>query len=242
MSNDTRYAAGRMCNHIIRNIICSEIAIKNDLSFKYGYAAEMKRLGIPLFENGTKYYNFTVYLYECNVPRYLNGESVNFNLYACDNFYQDYFCSNYVREFLIKNKSNIIDANKFNIRIRNNNDVFVHVRLDDAEDSNPGFHYYDNMLKKIKFEQGYIASDTINHEICKKLIEKYDLIPVDMDPVETIMFGSTCKNIILSAGSFSWIIGVLGFDSTIYFPNFKGKNTFCPYELFDFPDWNSIDY
>ena len=92
------------------------------------------------------------------------------------------------------------------------------------------------------YHTGYIASDEIEHPICKRLIEEHQLIPVLLNPIDTIMFGSTCKYQILSMGTFSWIIGVLGYFSTIFFPNDSDKVSICPYELFDFPDWHSVDY
>ena len=38
---------------------------------------------------------------------------------------------------------------------------------------------------------------------------------INYDPVKTIHFGSTCKNIILSHGSFSAFIGYIAFFSTV---------------------------
>ena len=61
MSNDTRRGAGRFCNHVVRNIVCSILAEKHDLKFIYGYANEIKMLGIPLFESGTKMHEVLMY-------------------------------------------------------------------------------------------------------------------------------------------------------------------------------------
>ena len=58
------------------------------------------------------------------------------------------------------------------------------------------------------------------NEIISKLKTLYPkIILFDEDEVNTIHFGSTCKNIILSHGSFSAIIGYLAFNSNVYFPN-----------------------
>jgi hypothetical protein len=53
------------------------------------------------------------------------------------------------------------------------------------------------------------------------------------------MFGSTTKNIILSGGTFSWLIGFLGFYSKILYPNFR-----CQWfgSIFVFDDWSRIYY
>ena len=89
------------------------------------------------------------------------------------------------------------------------------------------------------FENGYIASDSINHDTCKKLIEKYNLKIIDYNEVETIMFGSTCKNIILTGGTFSYIIGLFGFFSKVYY--LKGFDNWYPSELFFIDDWTEIN-
>ena len=55
--------------------------------------------------------------------------------------------------------------------------------------------------------------------------------------VNTIMFASTCKNIVLSHGTFSWLIGLLGFYSTIYYQKIT---RFWQGDIFVFPEWNEI--
>jgi hypothetical protein len=243
MSNDTRRAHGRMCNHFIRNIICSELARKHNLKFLYGYIAETKFIGIDLFETGENDYEVIMYLHEHNIEEFLKRESINFNLFACEEFYQGRYSANFIRNYLKTHQERIMEYNRYKNRYNKNDDVFLHVRLGDVVDSNPGYDYYEGLLETLKpFQNGYIASDSIDHEICKKLIHKHDLIPIVLDPTRTIMFGSTCKHIILSMGSYSWMIGAMGYFSNVFFPNFQGKPSFCPYELFDFPDWHSVDY
>ena len=44
---------------------------------------------------------------------------------------------------------------------------------------------------------------------------------IDYNEQLTIQFATTCKNIILSHGSFSAIIGYLSFYSTIYYPEYE---------------------
>ena len=129
-------------------------------------------------------------------------------------------------------------ANKFNNRYKNNNDVFIHVRLGDVSEHNPGFEYYNKVLSQLNFENGYIASDSLEHDTCKKLITKYNLKVIDYNEVETIMFGSTCKYIVLSGGSFSYIIGLFGFFSKVFYT--KGGNKWYPDELYMIDDWLEV--
>ena len=92
--------------------------------------------------------------------------------------------------------------------------------------NNPGLDYYLRAIKYIKelnnFDNIYIASDTFTHDIIKKIIEEYpDANLFDYNEIETIQFGSTCKNIILSHGSFSATIGYLSFYSNVYYPKIE---------------------
>ena len=48
---------------------------------------------------------------------------------------------------------------------------------------------------------------------------------INYNEIDTIHFGSTCKNVILSHGSFSAIIGYMAFYSNVYC--YK-NNTWCP--------------
>jgi hypothetical protein len=46
-------------------------------------------------------------------------------------------------------------------------------------------------------------------------------------------------NIVLSNGTFSFLIGLFGYNSIIYFPTIKIK---WHGDIFIFPDWNRVDY
>jgi hypothetical protein len=53
------------------------------------------------------------------------------------------------------------------------------------------------------------------------------------------MFASTCNHIVLSGGTFSWLIGFLAFFSkSIYYPRIKNK---WYGDIFIFPHWEMFD-
>ena len=140
----------------------------------------------------------------------------------------------------------IKQANSHRERYEKNNDVFIHVRLGDVPFHNPGFAYYDKVLSSLNFTSGYISSDTINHPICMALIRKYKLqiINPHIQIEDVLQFGSTCKYIILSAGTFSWLIGVLGFNSQsqVYYPDPALKRRWHG-DIFEcMPEWQKISY
>ena len=243
MINDMTGSDGRFCNHIIRALAASFIATQQNLKFNYGqYVDKMVLLGIKLYE-GTMTYRNSQIISNSNIMSYLRHNIPIYKNIIIDRYYfQTKDFSNYLYKYYQNsdNQQSIIDANKFNNRYKNNNDVFIHVRLGDVEHLNQGYAYYDKALTEItSFESGYIASDDITHETCRKLIQKYNLKIIDYNEVETIMFGSTCKNIILTGGTFSYIIGLFGFFSKVYY--LKGRDNWYPSELFFINDWTEVN-
>jgi hypothetical protein len=136
--------------------------------------------------------------------------------------------------------SNIIEKNPYKMRYKENNDLFIHVRLTDASHFNPGVNYYLNAIKNIAFVDLYISTDDTNHDIIKTITNLYpDTKLLSYDEITTFQFASTCKNIILSHGSFSAIIGYLSFFSNIYYPEYE-LNKIWYGDMFSIKDWNKI--
>ncbi len=201
----------------------------------------MQQLGLDLFTTGTMTYTSQQIILDTDIMMLLLKNIVfkrNININRA--YFQTKDFSNYLYNHFRAphNQQSIIAANHFKERYNTNNDVFVHVRLTDVAQQNQGFSYYDKALSSITFEKGYIASDDISHEICQQLIRKYNLISIMRNEVETIMFGSTCKHIVLTGGSFSYIIGLFGFFSNIYY--LCGNGSWYPPELFHIPTWKEI--
>ena len=90
-------------------------------------------------------------------------------------------------------------------------DVFVHYRMGDIKDTRimlPIEYYYES-LDRLKFDRGFISSDSLEHSFCQKLIDKYNLTPVYLTPTKTISYGKNFNKLVLSEGSFSWSMGFL---------------------------------
>ena len=253
MINTTINAEGRFCNHFFRNMACHFIAKKNNISFTYSFYEETKKLGINLFVDGNNYYNLSQEqeINEENFFEYVSSSEKilksNIKLkrrttwvHNNEIFYaQTSDFAKYLKLYFLEDdvRRNICNNNIFKNRYMNNDDVFVHVRLGDVPHLNPGFEYYDSVLSRIEPKKGYISSDSINHDICQNLIKKYNLDIISLDEVGTIMFGSTCKNIVLSNGTFSWVIGLFGFYSDVYYPNIENK---WHGDIFVFPEWYEV--
>jgi hypothetical protein len=244
---------GRLCNQIFRNLATSFIAKKNNLYVDYYNYEKIKKLGINLFIGDNKYQN-TIELNDDNYFEILNSDKkLESNVNPNKTYLQTKDISNMLYNYLKNdNIDNIIKLNPFNDRYNNNNDIFIHIRLTDAKNVNPGINYYLKAIEIIKerekeknnnIDKIYISSDEPNNKLITDIIDKYnniiEIIIYNKDEIETIQFGSTCKNIILSHGTFSAIIGYLGFYSTIYYSNFKNVALWHG-DIFSIDKWNEI--
>ena len=150
------------------------------------------------------------------------------------NYYQDPQIMKHIIQYF-NNSDNkvcqeIINNNKFKDRYKNNNDMFIHIRNIHSESSRtcgnkfknyPEFNYYNKIIEeyKNKTDNIYLSSDyTSNTELIDKIIETHSNIKIkDLSDTDTILFGSTCKYVVLSAGSYSFFIGVFSFFSNIFY-------------------------
>lgn len=248
--NNNNGTAGRFANQFFRNTVAHFISQKWDLDFKYSIADLMSRLGLMLYKGNRKYpggqtYNLTNrnFMKIINGNGNCNGDSgvdlAPGNIDLSGDYFQTAEYAHYLREYInqIDVKSAIVAANPYRVRYEDHtNTVFVHVRLDDARQFAPSFQYFDSILAGCEFNEGWISSDSINDPICRQLIEKYGLKVWSGDEVDTIQFASTCKTLILSNGTFSWLMGLLAFreDSVIHYPKIK---KIWHGDIFVFPDW-----
>jgi len=236
---------GRLGNQIFRNLAVSLIAEKNDLYVDYSYYEVIKQLGIDLFIGKNKF-NSKKDLTDDNYSIFYNNLSLttNLNMTGDYSYFQSKYISNLIYHYLHsdKIKENIIKKNQFEERYNNNNDLFIHIRLGDIERFNPGITYYMKAISCSSFDNIYVSSDSIDHVIIKQIVEKYpNTIIIDYDEIKTFQFASTCKNIILSHGSFSAIIGYLSFFSNIYYPKYEDNKMWYG-DMFSIDGWNKIEF
>jgi len=224
---------GRLCNQIFRNIAVSMIAEKNNLYVTYASPHKMKHLGIPLHVGKFKYKD-TVDLTDDNYDT-LFDQPLHVNLNANNHFFQIHEIATKIKEYLNTNKESIIRANPF--RYHTNNDIFIHIRLTDVQEYNPGIDYYKKAIEQCDYTHIYIGTDDPSHKIIQELT-LLNITILQTDEIQTIQFGSTCKSIILSHGSYSAIIGYLGFFSTVYYPAYK---TMWYGDIFSMDGWNKIE-
>ncbi|PHX74754.1 MAG: hypothetical protein CK547_01490 [Chitinophagaceae bacterium] len=226
---------GRLGNQLIRNLAVSLLAEKHNLKVNYCAKDIIEQLGIELF-SGNNIYTNTQLLNDDNYFSIYNSEKLNYNLNPNNNFFQTKEITNFLYNHLYNIKSKIIEKNPFKNRYKNNNDLFIHVRLNDVSHLNPGIHYYLNAIKKINFDTIFISTDDPNHSIIKILLENPNAKLIQRNEIHTFQFGSTCKHILLSHGSFSAIIGYLSFYSTVYYPEYD-QNKIWYGDMFSINGW-----
>jgi hypothetical protein len=239
--NNSSLHQGRLGNLFFINMFLHFISIKYDLKCYYKNYRLFNHLGI-YFNKGEKEYKTNCLITDDNFLYILKNKYLEPSNVIVENvwFHKREFCS--ILKLYFDNdkiKTRIIDKNIFKDRYNNNNDLFIHVRLGDVtEITKTQIYYYDKLLSTIKYNNGFISSDCINHELCLELIVKYKLEVIYYDEVKTIMFASTCKNIILSGGTFSWLIGFFAFySSQIFYPDIKNK---WYGDIFSIFNWNQI--
>jgi len=237
---------GRLGNQIFRNTAVSLIAEKHDLVVSYSWNEQIKRLGIDLFV-GTKRHKSNIKLTDENYFGVLNSD-ITSNLDATASFFQTNEISNYICKYFQRDpiKGKIESNNPFKERYNANNDVFIHIRLDDivrgGNNWNVGIAYYQKALSCIpSYDNLYISSDSKAHTIVQQLVNGQPRAHlIEYDEIQTIQFASTCKHIILSHGSFSAIIGYLSFYSTIYYPAYELASIKWFGDMFSIDGWNKV--
>ena len=231
---------GRLCNKIFVSIAVSFIAEKRNLYVKYEIQDELLKLGISVFVGENKYSEIQ-HLNNDNYFSMLNHESITTGFHTDKSYFQSEPISNLIYTYLQSNNSriNIVKSNPFAERYNSNNDLFIHIRLSDAAKWNPGLSYYMNAISQLSGDNIYICSDEPKHEIIQEICKAHSIAKVLLlDEIQTLQFGSTCKTIILSHGSFSAMIGYLAFSSEVYYPE-HGKIWYDT-GMFSIPTWKSL--
>ena len=141
---------------------------------------------------------------------------------------------------LIKYKSQIFRD------VKEQDGIIIHLRLGDLLNAKWAkfdvitiLEYIEKALLRVDKIDGYITTDSPDHNITTHLINKYNLKLYENDPEETILFGSSFKNKILTTGTFSWFIGFLGSQHNVIYPE---PNTAFGYNApaFKPTHWNMI--
>jgi len=228
------------------------LAEKYDLVAEYSYWAKMHTLGITLYSGSNIFQENRIVDSDAKMEGLLQEiESLGSGFILDKNLMMqgDIYCQTrdmtnriyaYLRSERIRD--GIIQANPFRSRYKNNNDIFVHIRLGDVADKNPGFTYYEKVLNSLEsYDRIFLSSDSPNHPICQKILMGFrNTSFIQVDEIQTIQFATTCRNIVLSHGSFSAVIGYLAFFSEVYYPAYDESKRWYG-DMFSVPGFQRID-
>lgn len=225
--NNSNIHNSRFGNLFFINMFLNIMSMKYNLKCSYKHVAQFSKLGIHFYK-GDNTYDRHLLVTEDNFMYILRHNLEPCNIIITNNvwFQTTDFCKILYTYFKVeKVRNKIINKNIYNARYNKNNDLFIHVRLGDVKkQSYESFDYIDTMISTIDYDEAYITSDNIEDAFCQKLIHKHQLRIYIANEHDTIMFGNTCNNILMSGGTFSWMIGFLAFYSkNIYTPNITKK-------------------
>jgi len=241
--NNTNDHRARFGNLFFLNMCLHLFSLKFNIKSTYKYEKEFNELGINFFKEGKHVHKKNLLLTDYNFENLLESNILSKNVIINNNvwFHTSRFCKIIKKNFIENNVyKKIMAKNYYRDRYNNNDDLFLHIRLGDVENiTKELLKYFDNTITRLKFNKGYIASDNINHEICLYLCNKYKLNVINENEVKTIMFGSTCKNIILTGGTFSWLIGFFSMKSSnVFYPELKDR---WYGDIFSFSNWEKVN-
>ena len=126
--------------------------------------------------------------------------------------------------------------------------IFIHYRIGALSPTNePNIAKMEYMEKSIKSIFGYenipksIGSDSPTDDRVIRLCQEYGFEKYEDSPENTIKFGAKFQNKILSHGTFSWWIGILGSQNNVMFPS-KSDHPAWHGDIFVYKDWNEISW
>lgn len=225
--NNSNLHNGRLGNIFFVNMFLTMMSTKYNLKCNYKYKSNFKKLGISFFK-GKKEYSKCLVVTEKNFMYLLKEKIEPANIVITNDvwFQNKEFAQILYNYFRIeKIQSRIIENNYYQNRYRNNNDLFIHIRLGDVKEKMYYLYdYYDKKIASIEYDEAFITSDNLEDPFCQKLIKKYGLRIYLSDEIHTIMFGNTCAKVLMSGGTFSWLLGFFGYyTSDWYYPSIKSK-------------------
>jgi hypothetical protein len=237
----------RLGNYFFINMALHLIAQKHEIPIHYTRENEFNELGLIFYKTqGHMLVNPRPFLITDDTFMDLirlsdiSGE----HIFSMGNVYfQTKEFALYLADYFLKpeHQAPIRAVNPFRERYSTNRSVYVHVRLGDKmHDNISSKAYFEKALQAIPFEDGYISSDISYHPIVQELAEEYNLITIRDTEIRTIQMASTCRYLVLSQGTFSFMIGILGFNTElVQWPQIKS-----PWhgDIFVIPEWKKVDW
>lgn len=223
--------SGRLGNNLFQYVAAYIFAKK--FNFKISSGIVENKFNLPSL-NGVNETNVIIDVDDNNFMSLLNSEKLEKAHYRFIGYYQ-------IKEFILEYGNDIKELFKLNFKNTPKDEVFVAYRIGDISGIRQmlPIEYYQEALKKINPNGGYITSDTPEHPNVLKLIKEFNLKIYNESPLNTIDFAKNFNSIILSEGSFSWWIGFLSKAENIYY---NDRPRFWHGNMFVIPEWKALKY
>lgn len=217
----SHFAAGRLGNRVIQNVAVSMLARRYDVAAAYAMEHECRALGLELWSGSKRMTGPDMVLTNQLLRNLLDAADGaqlpgHLHLNGEESYFQFPWFAHIVRNyFRLEALDSLYRANPWRGRFNNNSDTFVHVRLGDIEHlPSRGAAAYAAAIGSPR-GRVLIASDSPAHPTVRTLVQRFNAELVLLSPVETIQLGATCANLVLSDGTFSWVIGALAPASSV---------------------------
>ena len=203
MVNLVYQQGGRLGNNLIQYFAAYIFSKKFNLKLNVNPTSDFYSIVKDTTIDGNVGMN-TIEINDNNFLSYLENDELELNNYQLNGYFQ-------LKDFLQKYEDDIKSNINLTYKEVDKNFAFVHYRIGDVINDCRMLpvEYYIEALEKLNCKGGYISSDSIGHNFCQILINRFNLIPVSLSPIDTINFAKDFNNIILSDGTFSWCIGFL---------------------------------
>ena len=214
--------SGRLANNLIQNIGLSLLGEKLNLKVSnYKSTPEILKFNLNLWKEG----------------RVLNKNS-SLQIYKdedIDILFRDQFepKSAFIFEgnfqngkFLFKNRAKIKKMFCYEKDPSfDNSKLILMIRLSDVAHLAPPLNFYYEAIADMQSKlgsntkiEGFIASDSPNNKIVKKLASKYNYKIISGDATETLKYAIRFRNFILTGGSYHWLAAFLADAKNVIYP------------------------
>ncbi len=234
--------SGRFGNILLENVGISIISKKFNLKVSHYQSVEdFKILGLSLFQ-GERIFENIVNCYDIELSHVTTGpygtlidlmrrqDDIDSGILYDGNFQVKEFVKDYRHEILSHFDLKYDEVFK--------NDLFIHIRLGDVTQYNPGIDYYRKCISMVDYQRIFLSTDSPNHPMISTLLNEYKISMYNDDEVSTLNFGKNFGNLILSKGTFSWWIGILSKAKKIFYPT--GLKPWHG-DIFVFDEWTPVN-
>ena len=232
---NTAVCSGRLGNRIFQNLAVDAVCCKLQIDAKYDKEDECEKLGIHLFHTSNKYLAARKVALTESVAQDILDKSLYVFPTAVSrtSFFQTPYFAHLFYDRLKEARNRLSEKQR-------SNTIFVHMRLGDREHACRSAADYIQAIQNVKEtnDQVYVASDTPNHPNVKQVLQACGAQLVQENEVQTILFGATCNKLVLSDGTFSWLIGALSSASSVQvLPSRNGR---WHGDIFVFEKWTIV--